>query len=50
MVILKIKNYKFWQDGLHAIGLTENNFMDQKLNYIHNNPVEAGRSASLNFP
>jgi len=38
----KIKNYKFWQDGLHPIELTSNKFIDQKLNYIHQNPVEAG--------
>ncbi|RKR85448.1 REP element-mobilizing transposase RayT [Mucilaginibacter gracilis] len=38
----KIKNYKFWQDGLHPIEVTSNKFTDQKLNYIHQNPVEAG--------
>jgi putative transposase len=38
----KIKNYKFWQDGLHPIELYSASFMEQKLNYIHNNPVESG--------
>jgi len=34
----KIKNYKFWQDGNEAKELITNAFMEQKLNYIHNNP------------
>ena len=38
----KIENFKFWQDGIHPIILYSNSFIDQKLNYIHNNPVEAG--------
>lgn len=38
----KIKDYKFWQDGLHPIELTSGKFIDQKINYIHQNPVEAG--------
>jgi len=37
----KIKDYKFWQDGLHPIELTSGKFIDQKINYIHQNPVEA---------
>jgi putative transposase len=36
----RIKNYKFWQDGNHAIEIYGNNFLEQKLDYIHNNPVE----------
>lgn len=38
----KIKDYKFWQDGLHPVELTSGKFIDQKINYIHQNPVEAG--------
>jgi len=38
----KIKNHKFWQDGLHPIEVTSAKFIDQKINYIHQNPVEAG--------
>lgn len=38
----KIKDYKFWQEGLHPIELTSGKFIDQKINYIHENPVEAG--------
>lgn len=35
------QNYKVWQDGYHAIETTSNKFIYQKLNYIHQNPVEA---------
>ena len=35
-------NYKLWQDGFHPIELSTNKMMDQRLNYIHYNPVEAG--------
>lgn len=38
----KIKEYKFWQDGNEAKELITNKFTDQKLDYLHNNPVEAG--------
>jgi putative transposase len=38
----KIKNYKFWQDGNHPVELTNYNFIQQKLHYIHNNPVVEG--------
>lgn len=38
----KNKNYKFWQDGNHAIELYSEKFVWDKINYIHNNPVEAG--------
>ena len=36
------QRYKVWQDGYHAKELFSNNFIHQKLNYIHQNPVEAG--------
>ncbi|PWS27522.1 transposase [Pedobacter yonginense] len=38
----KSKEFKFWQDGFHPIALYSNEFKDQKLDYIHYNPVEAG--------
>ena len=38
----KIKDYRFWQEGLHPIELTTGKFIEQKLNYVHQNPVEAG--------
>lgn len=37
----KIKSYKFWQDGNEAKEIHTTNFMEQKLEYIHENPVKA---------
>ncbi len=37
----KSGTYKLWQDGYHPIELHSPKFIAQKLNYIHNNPVEA---------
>ena len=37
----RIKKYKFWKDDNHAIELTDNHIIDQKINYIHENPVRA---------
>ena len=36
----KIKNYKFWQDGNHPVVLYTPHFVQQKIEYIHNNPVK----------
>jgi putative transposase len=36
----RIENYKFWQDGSHAILIDSPEFFYQKLEYIHRNPVE----------
>jgi putative transposase len=38
----RITNYKVWQDGLHPIEIFSPKFIEQKLTYIHQNPVEAG--------
>ena len=38
----RIKNYKFWQDGNQPKECYSLEFLKQKLEYIHNNPVEAG--------
>lgn len=35
-----ITNYKFWQDGNHPEEISSNKFFNEKLDYIHNNPVE----------
>lgn len=35
-------NYQFWRQDNHAEELISNKFLDQKLDYIHNNPVAAG--------
>ena len=37
----RIKNYKVWQDGNQPKELITNWFIDQKLDYVHNNPVTA---------
>jgi REP element-mobilizing transposase RayT len=37
----KIKNYRFWQEGNDAQEIFLNDYFNQKLNYIHNNPVKA---------
>ena len=36
------KKYQFWQQDNHPIELYSNYFIDQKVEYIHNNPVVAG--------
>jgi REP element-mobilizing transposase RayT len=37
----KIKNYRFWQQGNDTQGIYLNEYFNQKLNYIHENPVKA---------
>lgn len=36
------KRYKLWQDGFNPKELSSNKVIDQKIEYIHNNPVKAG--------
>ncbi|MFD0793381.1 transposase [Mucilaginibacter litoreus] len=36
------EKYQFWRQGNHPIELFTNEVMDQKLDYLHNNPVKAG--------
>lgn len=36
------QQYQFWQQHNQPIELTTNFLLEQKLNYIHQNPVEAG--------
>jgi hypothetical protein len=35
-----ITNYKLWKNGNHPEEISSNKFFDEKLDYIHNNPVE----------
>lgn len=35
-------HYQFWQQHSHPIELSTNEMIDQRLNYIHTNPVTAG--------
>lgn len=36
------KDFQFWQQHNHPIELSTNEMIDQRLDYIHNNPAEAG--------
>ena len=36
------KVYQFWQQDNHLIELSTNGMIDQRLNYLHENPVRAG--------
>ncbi|WP_293783502.1 transposase [uncultured Pedobacter sp.] len=36
------KDFQFWQQHNHPIELDNNVILDQRLNYIHQNPVKAG--------
>jgi putative transposase len=36
------KNYQFWQQHNKPIELDNNKIIEQKLDYLHNNPVEEG--------
>ncbi|PIQ33350.1 MAG: transposase, partial [Bacteroidetes bacterium CG18_big_fil_WC_8_21_14_2_50_41_14] len=40
----RITKYKFWKEDNHAIELdcTETEMMNQKINYIHDNPLKEG--------
>ena len=37
----RIKKYKFWQESNHAVLLDTSEMIDQRINYIHQNPVRA---------
>lgn len=39
---LNNKNYQVWRQDNHTIELYTNSVIDQKINYIHMNPVRAG--------
>lgn len=36
----KHNKYKFWQNEYHPVELYSNEMMDEKLDYIHGNPVK----------
>ena len=38
----KHQKYCFWQNEYHPIELSSNHLMQQKLDYIHSNPIEEG--------
>ena len=37
----RITTYKFWQEGYHAVQLDRVEMIDQRVEYIHQNPVRA---------
>jgi putative transposase len=37
----RARNYKIWRDDNHALEIGEYVDIEQKINYIHNNPVQA---------
>jgi hypothetical protein len=39
---IRNKDFQFWQQHNHPVELGTNEMMEDRLNYIHNNPVEAG--------
>jgi len=36
------KDYQFWQQDNHPVELDTNEMIDQRLNYLHDNPVKVG--------
>lgn len=38
----RITNYRFWQDKSHPIELNTTELIEQRINYIHENPVRTG--------
>ena len=38
----RIEKYRFWQDKSHPVELPTNEMIDQRINYIHQNPVRTG--------
>ena len=42
----RIKKYRFWQDKSHPIELYNNKMINDRINYIHQNPVRTGLVAA----
>lgn len=38
----RIEKYRFWQDKSHPVELTTNEMINERINYIHQNPVRTG--------
>lgn len=36
------RKYQFWQPAGHQVELSNNELMEQRLQYLHQNPVKAG--------
>jgi len=42
----RISNYRFWQDKSHPVELVTTEMINQRINYIHENPVRTGLVAT----
>ena len=42
------QKFQFWEEGTHPIQIWNDEVLQQKINYIHNNPVKSGIVASAN--
>ena len=38
----RIEKYRFWQDKSHPVELSDTKMVEQRINYIHENPVKTG--------
>ena len=38
----RIEHYRFWQDKSHAVELSKTEMIEQRMHYIHENPVRIG--------
>lgn len=38
----RIEKYRFWQDKSHPIEISSTELLEQRINYIHENPVRTG--------
>lgn len=38
----RIEKYRFWQDKSHPVELSDTKMVEQRINYIHKNPVRTG--------
>ena len=42
---IRLVRVQFWQNGNHPIALWSSEVIQQKINYLHNNPVQQGIAA-----
>lgn len=38
----KVRDYQFWQHGYHPVELNNEEMLEQRLGYLHDNPVRSG--------
>jgi putative transposase len=42
VAIKRVEHYKVWQDGNHPVQLDTKKMLEDRLNYLHQNPVKQG--------